>query len=185
MNLILLSGKMGSGKSWSARYLKGHYEGYAVRSFATLLRDEMVAAGFARELIYNKPTVPVVRAAMQAWGDLWRTIDPRHYITVMENELIWIDKISLATNTNTHTVIIDDLRYRNEAQWGKDRGGTLLRLTCSTDTHDGNVAGHQSETDLDDWSWDMQIACERGALAYLADRMDDLASLNMKTVPRS
>lgn len=51
--------------------------------------------------------------------------------------------------------IITDVRFPNEAQAVKDRGGLMIRVERPNNPHP--VSTHQSETAMDDWEYDMVV----------------------------
>lgn len=67
---------------------------------------------------------------------------------------IWINSLLSSYNKDFTNWIITDVRFKNEAQAIKKRGGILIRINRET----GFLDNHSSETDLDDYSdWDFVI----------------------------
>lgn len=150
--LIGLSGKMQTGKSTTANYL-AHELGGAVVSFADALRDEVAYHfGLDRLLLRNSRYKGLslmmgmrgmtVREILQWFGALRREQNPDY----------WIER-TLATRP-PGIVIIDDVRYQNEAEAIRAAGGYVFRLEPYPDWHPGVGADHVSETDLDGWTFD-------------------------------
>ena len=146
--IVALSGKAGVGKSTCAlmlhNYLKQKNIPSMCVSFAGPLREECRQT-FPNIDFYTKPTPDPVRKLLQAWGQLRRIGDP-HY---------WINAIADRITDYPHVVIIDDLRFSNEARWlCIEHDCILIRLSIA-----GNnplaVPQDVSEVDLDDWDdWD-------------------------------
>lgn len=66
--------------------------------------------------------------------------------------------------------IITDVRYRNEADYIKDKGGILIRINRNTRYNDD----HKSETDLDDYDKFDYIVDNNGTIDQLIDKMVDI-----------
>jgi hypothetical protein len=169
--IIALSGHKESGKTTCANWLV-EMGGWEKLSFAEPLRCELVEAGIPPRWLYDKPTKPEARRLMQAWGDAWRAVDSRHYIDMLlDNMFSCID--------NNVNVVIDDLRYLNEAEALQQEGATLVRLkkvvhhkphmdvvqACSCQS---SAEAHQSEHDLDGYiGFDYYIEAREGDLGAL------------------
>jgi hypothetical protein len=116
-NLIIgLCGKAGSGKTTIAKELAAKYGGWRM-SFASpikaILKDYFFWDGETKDAKWRK--------AMQYLGtEFGRTIvDDEIWLKHMERQ------ISLVADT---TIIIDDVRFDNEAKWIKDNGGIVVNV---------------------------------------------------------
>ena len=187
MQVIGISGKIGTGKSTLANYMADML-GWDKMSFGDPVKQEASKRfGFPIEWCYSEqgknkhvsvrkdfidydpnldklvqyftPGEPTVRKMLQWWGtDVRRKQDPDYWIKTMEKSI----------NGN---VIIDDVRFHGEAEMVKRLGGTLIRVEPYIGWEcDEKIANHQSETDLDDYNkWDMKIFPDKGELKQKAE----------------
>ena len=180
--IIAFSGHKESGKTTCADWLIKD-KTWNKLSFAELLRCELVEAGFPAGIVYAKPTSPEMRRLMQAWGDAWRAIDSRHYIDPLLDSLFWcVD--------NNINVVIDDLRYINEAEALQQEGATLVRLKKIVYPRPGDAGScsckaaydaHGSEHDLDGYiGFDYYIEAREGDLEKLRAELMGLVSREMR-----
>ncbi|MDL2315620.1 hypothetical protein LJC59_00860 [Desulfovibrio sp. OttesenSCG-928-A18] len=182
MNLIGLSGKMGVGKTTVANMIKELVPGTERVAFGDLLKRE-VAERFDIPLAVfyhdkNKRICanpqrfeagwPGTRSVMTArellqWycTDLVRAQNPDYWTVAMREHLRTLRGVPL--------VVIDDVRFPNEANFIKESSGMLVRIEAYPGyTVSADVAGHASETALDDWqTWDMVFRPELGEEALL------------------
>jgi hypothetical protein len=106
---------------------------------------------------------------LQQVGEAARQMVPRYWIEKA------FDKIDLFEKSFRNTVsIIADLRYRNEAEEIKARGGVLVNVSCLNDNGttfvaDDRPANHSSEIELDGYNWDYFIKTYRGQQALAAE----------------
>lgn len=148
-------GKKGSGKSTLARHLAGF--GYEVISFAMPIKDICVETlRMSHRVVYNgtpeeKETTFLgkrsYRQIMQDVGTFFREIDPDIWVRNAEQRI----KIMLGWGRN---VVIDDLRFPNEAEMLVRLGAKIVRVV--RDSADGNDT-HVSETALDTYRPDITI----------------------------
>ena len=152
--IIGISGKLGSGKTKLALYLRSLYEVLEPRSFAEILR-QMTALFINRPIerlrsLDDKNTETcmdmTVGVMLQKLGtEVGRQIHPD----------AWVRSLAQHYKPGVSRWIIDDVRFPNEADWIKAQGGVVIRLegdpgcvraTTSRDTN------HPSETALDDYT---------------------------------
>lgn len=143
--IVALSGKAGSGKSTFAKMLVRKLADVGVParkcSFASVLREECRQA-FPNVDFYEKPTPPAVRKLLQAWGQLRRTEDPNYWTTALGRAIVDYEGV----------VVVDDLRFKNEAMWLRTEwDSVLIRLGCTNNPL--TVPEDLSEIDLDDWDY--------------------------------
>lgn len=164
MKVIGIAGKMGTGKTTLATDLQRILPGsWYKTAFADLLKREVSEkfdlklwdcyhAKRKRVLIPGRGFMEI-RSVLQWWGtEIRRNEDPGYWTNAMEKE------ISHAWATDMDGVVVDDVRFENEAQLVKDSNGTLIRLEpypgwgC-----DQEAAQHASETALDLYQdWDLR-----------------------------
>ncbi len=177
--IIGLSGKTGTGKSTIALNIAdiileqgGRAE---ILPFALVLKRECARRfGFPLGLALSQegksqvifhPELPngcmTIRRILQWYGtDVCRRRDPDHWVKIMR---VLVDGIKSGT-----TIIIDDIRFPNEADFVLERGGYLVRVHPYAEWEPGADAGHKSETILDDWAgihggwWHFEIYPEHG-----------------------
>lgn len=180
--IIGISGKIGSGKSTLAKILvEALGPGWLRMSLGDELKKEAAELfGFDIRLAYTpdgKNSVLVnidtfiggiqpsmtIREILQYWGtDVRRKEDPNY----------WVKKLAAAIPAGKN-VVVDDIRFRTEAEFILGMGGKLFRL----DRYPGYqppAAGseHQSETELDEYSGFHQTFAPRfGELGAVADKI--------------
>ena len=161
---IAISGKMQAGKTTCSDYLEDSY-GFAPFSFAAELKHALVEhlGVHARDVYHNKP--PLVRQLMQVYGQVMREQDPAY----------WIDKcLDTVRTCDDEFVVIDDMRFRNEAEALRDLGWTLVRLEREGwPPYLSEGSTDESEVDLDDFDeWDYVITAREGDIQTLWSAMD-------------
>jgi len=154
--LIGISGKIGSGKSYiSEKILYPAFDDCIILSFADHMKIDLCSKeNIEYERVFIKKDRES-RRLLQVYGteegrdkygvDIW--------IKVMLN---WI---RLFSDRGIRTIIIPDVRFKNEAQFIKDNNGTLIRVispkrTSETYVKEGLISSqlHISETDLDNYN---------------------------------
>lgn len=99
-----------------------------------------------------KNTYPEVRVFLQNLGQAARRVF---------GETFWIDRMFDKVGP-ADRIVVPDVRYRNEADEIRARGGVLIRIN-----RPGRVAaGHVSETELVDFDWDEEFD-NKGSIADL------------------
>lgn len=145
MNIGLI-GKLGSGKTTAANYLASEY-GYKRRSLADPMR-EIVKIVYPNMLGKSDPRY---RPLMQKLGTDWfRSYDPD----------VWVNCLLARVELDIHRVVVDDVRFINEAKALRDRGWRLIYIDTSDEVRkqrcierdghwDESVLNHPSETEID------------------------------------
>lgn len=173
--IIGLSGKIGSGKTTFSNYLRNLQYDLEPRSFAEILR-QMTA------IFINRPV------------DKLRSIEDKNSDTCMDQTVgvilqklgtevgraihkdAWVRSLFLHYEEGLSRWIIDDVRFPNEADEIKRRGGVVIRFEGDPGDVRKNTTRdltHPSETALDDYeNFDVIIKTE--------DFMNDLAGILAK-----
>jgi len=138
--LIALCGHKGVGKSTYASFLAGK-TGH-VFSFATPLKS-MLTAVFPNEYVLNKKDEKIpyfdvtARYLLQTLGTEWgrEMVDQNIWIKLLRVRLI-----ECLTDTVVTPLVVDDLRFDNEAEMIRELGGEVWHLdrrsfTASNDNH--------------------------------------------------
>jgi hypothetical protein len=151
MKIIGISGKKRSGKDEACSAILAAYPGLGRRmAFADPLKAEVAAAcGVSVETLERHKQH--FRTILQGWGTEFR----RQF---SGNNNYWIDRLTdeleCLEAIGGKLAVITDVRFPNEFQLVKDRGGIVLRiesLRCN------NNDSHPSETALDDHLFDITI----------------------------
>lgn len=166
IQLIGINGKAGSGKDTIATYIHEHYLNCWGEAFATPLK-EAGAAAFGIPLDrFNDPEIkelpdPFWKVSPRKIAQFLGTEMFRTYISQLVPQLVpqsfWVARLCGKINGEIteviyeagETIVITDVRFRNEAEFILDNGGMLIIL--DRPGADGNVgiAGHQSELGFD------------------------------------
>jgi len=164
--LIGLSGKKRTGKNTIAAMINHYAATQTVRelSFATELKKD-VARMLGVELDDIETNKSLYRGMLQAVGCYRRDSFGADY---------WIKKVEQALSLfNENIIIITDVRFLNEAEWIKSKGGKLIRVSRVTGLKDE----HESEVALDDYKeWD-SVILNTGTLEHLAADVKELMKL--------
>jgi len=164
--VIGLTGRKGCGKSSVAAILAKNYD-FHVRSFASPIKEMLVAMGIPKNYIYDaadkeKPVPGFGKSArymMQALGTEFgrHLIHPDVWIRALKNKLDYLDG----------DVVIDDVRFANEASMIHAYGGMILRIerphTKAQDTHISELQLDSSHIDqtlqnISPYSTDLELA---------------------------
>lgn len=166
--IIGLSGKMGSGKSTAAEYIRILYENSAVVKIAGLLYE-------VQDMIYEKLDLVMEgekdRPLLIAVG-MWARDKDENFWT--SKALAKAKKLS----DEGYTVIIDDIRFPNEAKAVEDAGGLLVRIEGIQRGPNITASALTSvtETALDDYPFQNRISNLNGVdqtLKQLKEHLDN------------
>lgn len=172
--VIGIAGRARSGKDFTAKAILGHFPGGRRLAFADELKREINGLtglyGNARNLfkiisslwdsrvpfwVHFDEYAPLdelclhgkQRTLLQWWGWLRRQQDPMY----------WINKVA-KNIPECRYVLITDMRYPNEMEWVKERGGVTVRVKRPDYQPDpADNAAHISETALDDVVMDYEL----------------------------
>ena len=96
------------------------------------------------------------------------------------DELYWVKKAFAKFWTNADIRLISDVRYKNEADYIKQKGGYLVKVSRLNQDGtpyiaDDRPADHPSEIDLDDYNFDFHLMNSHGHQGLLAEQAVTLA----------
>lgn len=152
--IIGISGKIGSGKDTVAEMImRDHLHGASVHKFAGAIKEcaAIILGCKSRDFedrdFKNKDL-----------GPEWDNMTPRKILQLLGTEAgrkvihpnIWVNA-TLSSYREGEDWIITDVRFPNEADAIRNRGGFLIRIEREVDTP-AEVANHPSETSLDNYS---------------------------------
>jgi hypothetical protein len=174
MMLIGLCGPLGAGKSTVAKFLQEDFDFQRWR-MAGILKDMLKVAGLTDEQVDGaEKEVPsellcgkTPRWAMQSLGTEWA----RQCI----GEDFWVNcmKAKLAKLTFLDVVVIDDIRFHNEADMIRDMNGFLWRVQGQEAPLPLDHVPHPSELYWQDFVVDAEIK-NTGTLSDLRYEVDSL-----------
>lgn len=148
-HIIGIAGPKGVGKSWVANRLCENVIGGSIYSFADPIRDALKAFGvcFDHKEKIQHPFGKTPRQMAQTFGTEWARgmVKDSLFIDLMEDRIL---------STGEH-VIIDDVRFDNEAQAIKDLGGYVFRLNGVSCYEGGDR--HASERGITDGLVDLDV----------------------------
>tara|TARA_R100000808_G_scaffold19315_1_gene41967 strand:- start:11 stop:586 length:576 start_codon:yes stop_codon:yes gene_type:complete len=164
--VIGLTGRKGCGKSSVGAILAHNYD-FHVRSFASPIKEMLVAMGIPKNYIYDrdykeKPVPGFGKSArymMQALG----TEFGRHLV----HPDVWIRALKNKLDDLKGDVVIDDVRFENEANMIHAYGGMILRIerphTTDKDTHISELQLDSSHVDqtlqnISPYTTDLELA---------------------------
>jgi len=167
--LIAFGHKLQVGKTDAANYLTGKYDDFAKLSFAKRLKSTVISV-FPDTTTYimdhdydtviskggNNPLNKTARQVLQDTGVALRKIWPRVWIDAVEKKWEYIKRCGVDRGKQYHFVI-DDLRFKNEAEWVKKQGGLCVKIERPRGASHG-VDKHASETELENYGqWDFTL----------------------------
>ena len=168
--LIGLSGKQRSGKDTFADFLVELY-GFKKVSFANPIK-ELAVNYFGLNPVEVYETKPEkVRIILQDIGKIGRKVD----------DLFWVKKtLDKFDNFDDIDVVVSDVRFINEAEYIKSKGGIIVRIESSRDIRAsrGLLTGENdiSEIELDNYDFDYVINNE-GTIEEFYDAITQLMNI--------
>jgi phosphomevalonate kinase len=161
MTLVAISGKRRSGKSFMGTMLEKHY-GYRSISLAAPLKQmireqfgltEDQTDGHLKEIVDMRYGL-TPRELMIRFGAFYRSIDRDFWVKKL------FDQIKQTPQAQMGKYVITDMRFKNELDWFKRHGATLVRLERDEE-FTGPSIDDPSEKELDDYAaWDVLITKE-------------------------
>ena len=182
MKIIGLGHKMGQGKGEVARVLRDHH-GALIMRFADLLkRTAMQLATLARDDVYTQEGKATHSAFLgMTHGAFLQTLGTLMREHVRED--FWVQALAQRLDFGRDNfgrdivfdlVVVEDVRYPNEAQWIRDMGGVLVKVDRPGYVPEGRDPNHPSETSLDGWEWDCVIVNDSDVEALERKTLDML-----------
>lgn len=158
MKIVGISGKRGAGKTTLAELLRLNHNWNHLSlamPIKELCRSEFgltVAQtdGAMKEAPIAHLAGQTPRSIMIRIGKTYREVNPNH----------WINKLE-AKMANNLVNVISDVRFQNEAEWIKERGGYLIRIERdpALSPYQGDI-NDPSETELDDYDFHCTLPVE-------------------------
>ncbi len=156
MWIIFLSGKMGTGKDTLANILQNKH-GFKVYHFSDKLKDILRQAGWDGEKDEKG------RRLLQDVGNALRRYNPDTWVNITFNKML-----TDVGEEHYDRICIADWRYKNEYYVFKDKCSQLwpntkyltvriIRNSCYASEYNQALLEDISETDLDDFDFDMII----------------------------
>jgi hypothetical protein len=170
MDIIAFTGSKRAGKTTAAQYFLD--QGYTLVSFKSPILEEVIKnfpdllMFFSRlygmdvaTLLVQKPAG--VRELLQNYGtDLRRSEDPDYWVNA------WHAKV----NALGGKIVVDDIRFLNEAEAIKDFGGKIIRVTRDTGIEPDK---HISEVEMSQIQVDAEIE-NNGTVEELYNKLEKL-----------
>ena len=165
--IIGICGFIGSGKDTIADYLVNLHH-FRRESFASTLKDAVAQVfGWDRTMLEGRTKqAREWREQVDPW---WAerlnmpNLTPRLMLQLWGTEVcrkgfhddIWIASVENKLRRSKDNIVISDVRFPNEAEAIKDRGGIIIRIDRPGVEP---VNAHPSEIALDNWDFDYKIA---------------------------
>jgi hypothetical protein len=127
--IIALAGAKTVGKTTMAESLNSFLHNSEIMSFATPIKDMLIAMGVPNDSVKGDKKEVIIqeigqsgRDLMQSLGTEWgrKTVDQNIWVYALHKKIL---------KSKKDTIIIDDCRFENEAQWVKACGGIVFQLT--------------------------------------------------------
>jgi len=164
MNIIAISGKKRSGKDTVAQIIRcAHKDRVLIYKFSAPLKNE-VALACAVKTEFIDQFKDNFRLILQGWGTDYRR--------KLYGDDYWIKKMDSAISMfesygSVDTLIISDVRFKNEFAYLKKKGAIMLRIERAAVVDDDR---HISEIELDNVPHDYTIHND-GSMLDLAEQV--------------
>lgn len=181
--IIGITGKKGHGKSMAAKFLADNFDVTRLnfkdelirelkQKFPNLLEailDVMNKTAYdglnewtVDRLFDEKP--PLVRALMQNYGTEVRRADKSDY---------WADRWTKRAIETLGNIVVDDVRFLNEAKAIRDLGGIIIRIVRTDAQGNDN---HSSEIEMDSIEVDHEIPVGTGQQEFLFQALKSIVT---------
>ena len=153
MAIIGISGKIGSGKSYTSRYIQNRL-GYERKSFGYNVKKivSFLTGVSMKTILSRKAKANFLPEWNMTLGEMFQKVGTDCMRDNLHKDS-WVISM-FAKYTPDQNWVIDDVRFQNEADYIKKLGGIIIRLEGDPndirkdDTRDPN---HESETSLDNY----------------------------------
>ena len=169
MRLVGIAGRMYSGKTTVGNHLEANYN-FIKTAFAEPLKQMLIKAGMcSAEEVYGIKT-PTSRWLMQKVGtEIFRKqVDPLFWVNKTEDEIMRLH------GEYKRPIVVDDIRFPEEAARIKHLGGIVIKLERvwnESETQPDQT--HESEKHVDSLSADYTITCSSGQTSELVNRFEN------------
>ena len=160
--------------------------GVGKTTFARLLRHALICKGVITR--HMAMAASIKRLAVKEFGwDGRKDERGRRLLQVLGTEAgraydenIWIRKLEqeIEDTQEDFWVVVDDLRFDNEAVWVRDSGGTVIRVVGGLMAElEGKLAAHESEAGIRDELVDEEALNNERGFKELIEEADRIAML--------
>jgi hypothetical protein len=133
--IIAILGLRGSGKSYAAGLLHRALGASKIRSFADPIREAARLVGYTEK----EMTDPARKDKPSNLGPSFRSFAVWYGqgMKSLFGKDVWVKQLSraVAEDSKTETVIIDDLRFREEAEWVLSQSSVILVIWTPDEAH--------------------------------------------------
>jgi energy-coupling factor transporter ATP-binding protein EcfA2 len=161
--IVVLTGKIGSGKSTISRILKEKYN-FEEMAFSDPLKEFGLSVGFTKNQLYGSQKEK--EEVNDFWGMSGRKFMQTFGTDIMRNqkyiEKFWIR--ALEKRLSNKNIVITDGRFSDEIEMIRKHGGMVVKIERDNNRYKNNL--HSSETELDNIIPDY-IICNNGTLEEL------------------
>lgn len=174
MNIIGISGKIGSGKGTVTKLLMELNEKFEERFFAEKLKKFVAdLAGVNYELtLTQEGKNTFVESFNMTLGEMLQTIGTNAMRDNFDKD-VWAKSVFTTLSTDGY-YLLSDFRFTNEGDYIKKNGGVTLRINRPNNPvaeNSGRDLNHSSETELDDYDFDYVIEND-GTYQELIDKVE-------------
>lgn len=153
--IIGFSGRAGVGKTYAANVLQRQQPGYMPFSFADPVYSYCCSLVGLRDALTDGQRADFKGSYFGRWGMGGRELLQWFGTDVCRarNPDVWVQHAERALSDNSafERIVYDDVRFPNEAEWIKSKGGHVIRIM---DGRGGPPeSDHSSETALKDTDW--------------------------------
>lgn len=173
--LIGLIGRLKSGKDTAGRRLTEKH-GFSRYAFADILKELCSYAVDREDLGWDGENwigskTPLGRQILQGIG---------HGAREVLGPDVWVDAMAMAIainqkNATDDDIVITDVRYLNEAEWVKRRGGLLIRINRPDVDRSGPEHQHPTEANVDNLPADIELTND-ATIGALWEKMDAIVA---------
>jgi hypothetical protein len=143
--IIALTGAKTVGKTTIAKALSAYAINSRILSFATPIKEMLLAMGVPKEAILGEKKETVIKEIGQSGRELMQSLGTE-WGRQMIHQNIWVYALQKKIDSGfDQTIIIDDCRFENEAKWVSERGGKIIMIKRDGVSYDDE---HSSETPL-------------------------------------